>query len=181
VLLASSAGAAQYPQTRQGFWIGLGGGWGDAVLSCSPNCTFTQAAKGGAATGWLKLGGTLRRDVLLGVELNAWVKNVSGSTESVGNASAAVYYYLVPDGGLFVKGGVGYATFRPSSGSTTSGSGFGLVAGAGYDVRIGRNVSLTPVGNFFFGDDGHVTGGGLPVPQAVKHSVIELAVGITFH
>jgi len=29
------------------------------------------------------------------------------------------------------------ATFRPSSGITTSGSGFGLIAGAGYDVRIG--------------------------------------------
>ena len=76
---------------------------------------------------------------------------------------------------------MGYATFRPNSGSTTSGSGFGLIAGAGYDVRIGRNVSLTPVGNFFFGDDGHVTGGGLTVPQSVKHSVIELGVGITFH
>ena len=181
VLLASSAGAAQHAQTREGFWIGLGGGWGDAVLSCSPNCTFTQAAKGGAATAWVKLGGTLRRDVLLGVELNAWVKNVSGSTESVGNASAAVYYYLMPDGGLFLKGGVGYATFRPSSGTTTSGNGFGLIAGAGYDVRIGRNVSLTPVGNFLFGDDGHVTGSGLTVPQSVKHSVIELGLGITFH
>src|SRR5205807_8953042 len=56
-----------------------------------------------------------------------------------------------------LKGGVGYATFRPNAGSTTSGSGFGLIAGAGYDVRIGRNVSLTPVGNFLFGDDGHVT------------------------
>ncbi len=63
LLLASSAGAAQYPQTREGFWIGLGGGWGDAVLSCSPNCTFTQAAKGGAATAWLKLGGTLRPEL----------------------------------------------------------------------------------------------------------------------
>jgi len=181
LIVTMPALSAQHPQTREGFWIGLGGGWGDAVLSCSPNCNFTQAAKGGAATAWLKLGGTLRRDVLLGVELNAWVKSVSGSTESVGNASAAVYYYLMPDGGLFLKGGVGYATFRPTSGSTTSGSGFGAIAGAGYDVRIGRNTSLTLVANFLFGDDGHVTGGGLTVPQAVKHSVIELGVGITFH
>ena len=74
-----------------------------------------------------------------------------------------------------------HATFRPSSESTTSGNGFGLIAGAGYDVRIGRNVSVTPVGTFFFGDDGHVTGGGLPAPQSVKHSVIELGLGITFH
>src|SRR2546430_11730804 len=99
--------SAQHPQTREGFWIGLGGGWGDAVLSCSPNCTFTQAAKGGAATAWLKLGGTLRRDVLLGGELNAWVEKVSGATGSVGDASAARDHYLVPDGGLFLKGGVG--------------------------------------------------------------------------
>src|SRR5204862_245882 len=85
-LLASSAGAAQHPQTRDGFWIGLGGGWGDAVLSCSPNCFFDRSAKGGGVTGFVKLGATVRPDVLLGVELNAWVKDVSGSTESGGTA-----------------------------------------------------------------------------------------------
>ena len=41
LIVTMPALSAQHPQTRQGVWIGLGGGWGDAVLSCSPNCTFT--------------------------------------------------------------------------------------------------------------------------------------------
>jgi len=41
LIVTMPALSAQHPQTREGFWIGLGGGWGDAVLSCSPNCTFT--------------------------------------------------------------------------------------------------------------------------------------------
>ena len=181
-LLASSAGAAQHPQTRDGFWIGLGGGWGDAVLSCSPNCFFDRSAKGGGVTGFVKLGATVRPDVLLGVELNAWVKDVSGSTQSAGNASAAVYYYLTPGGGLFVKAGAGYATYRVESGSAANG--FGFIAGAGYDIRIAPNISLTPVGNFFFGSDGETTvqtTAGTSATGSVKHSVFELGVGITFH
>src|SRR5256712_7446522 len=89
LIVTMPALSAQHAQTREGFWIGLGGGWGDAVLSCSPNCTFTQAAKGGAATAWLKLGGTLRRDVLLGVELNAWLKNASSSAGASRNTAGA--------------------------------------------------------------------------------------------
>src|SRR3989442_14837409 len=99
--------SAQHPQTREGFWIGLGGGWGDAGLSCSPNCTFTQAGKGGGATAWLKLGGTLRRDGLVGGQLNARGKSVSGRRESVGNASAALCFYLIPRRGLCGTGGAG--------------------------------------------------------------------------
>ncbi len=180
VLLASSTGTAQYAQTREGFWIGLGGGWGDAVLSCSPGCFFDRAAKGGGLSGFVKLGMTLRPDVLLGAEFNAWTKDVNGTREWVGNVSGAVYYYLTPGGGLFLKAGAGYATFQPGGG-TPAARGVGVIAGAGYDIRIAPNVSLTPVGNFYFGSDGETTVGSPPLTASVKHSVFELGLGITFH
>src|SRR3989442_1595990 len=193
LIVTMPALSAQHAQTRGGlrnvsltpvgdFAYGHLGGlsWGDAVLSCSPGCFFDRAAKGGGLSGFVKLGMTLRPDVLLGAEFNAWTKDVNGTREWVGNVSGAVYYYLTPSGGLFLKAGAGYATFQPGGG-TPAASGVGLVAGAGYDIRIAPNVSITPVGNFYFGSDGETTGGSPPLTASVKHSVFELGVGITLH
>src|SRR2546425_1089008 len=65
-------------------------------------------------------------------------------------------------------------------GSSVSGRGFGFLAGVGYDIRGGRNVSLTPTANFYFGADGDVSDVSGTVPS-VKHTVIDFGLGITFH
>ena len=49
-------------------------------------------------------------------------------------------------------------------------SGFGMLLGAGYDVRVGRNMSITPVANWFRGGfDGGST------------NVLQIGVGVTSH
>ena len=119
----------------------------------------------------------------MGGEFNGWVKSVSDLTEDVGNASVAVYLYPAAKSGFFVKGGVGWAVFRLSeSGRSTQTNGFGLLGGLGYDIRIGRMVSLTPTGNVYWGSDGDLspsgTGAGIP---SVKHAVFDFSLGLTFH
>jgi hypothetical protein len=172
---------AQRPQVRDGFWIGFGFGYGSASLSCGSGCSFTDQAKGGGATGFLKLGGTLSPKVLLGGDITVWVKDVSGSTESVGNVSFAAYFYPAPASGFFLKGGAGFGTFMLSNGGSVEANGFGLVAGLGYDIRVGRNISITPVGNFCFGSDGDLKNAGVVLIPSVKHAVFDLGLGITFH
>jgi hypothetical protein len=179
---AVANGRAQKPQTREGFWIGLGLGYGSASLSSS-GTSFADSAKGGSATGYFKLGGTLNPNVLLGAEFNGWAKSVSDLTEDAGNASVALYLYPAAKSGFFVKGGVGWAVFRLSeSGRSTQTSGVGLLGGLGYDIRIGRMLSLTPTGNVYWGSDGDLspsgTGTGLP---SVKHTVFDFGLGLTFH
>ena len=112
VLIGATVGAAwaQHPQVREGFWIGFGFGYGHSSLSCGSGCSFTDASKGGGGAGFIKLGGTLSPRVLLGGEVNAWVKDVSGTTEEVGNVSAALYYYPAAASGFFLKGGAGFAS-----------------------------------------------------------------------
>jgi len=45
------------------------------------------------------------------------------------------------------------------------------VTGVGYDVRVARNTSITPVANFNWG-----------APESgVKQHVFQIALGITFH
>src|SRR5258705_4097376 len=93
VLLASSA-SAQKAQTRQRFRIGGGLGYGS--LGCN-GCDRV-----GAPSGYLKLGGTLRQNILLGVETNGWTKSELGNRLTMGNVSGAVYWYPMTTNGMFV-------------------------------------------------------------------------------
>ena len=158
VLLASTA-FAQQAQTRQGFWIGGGLGYGS--LGCE-GCD-----RMGAPSGYLKLGGTLRQNILLGVETNGWTKSELGARLTMGNVSGAVYWYPMVTNGLFVKAGAGYSVLDDSFAST---SGFGLLGGVGYDVRVGRNLSVTPVANWFRGS---FDGG--------SANVLQIGLGVTSH
>src|SRR5437867_6722771 len=65
VLPATTALAAT--QEREGFWIGFGAGYGSANAKCD-HCVAT--GREGGLAGFLKLGGTLNRKVLLGAEFN---------------------------------------------------------------------------------------------------------------
>lgn len=162
ILLAGSA-SAQQAQTRQGFWISGGLGYGS--LGCE-GCDRT-----GAPSGYLKLGGTLRENILLGVETNGWTKSEFGSRLTMGNISGAVYWYPMTTNGLFVKGGAGYSVLDADTGiGSGSESGFGMLAGVGYDVRVGRNLSITPVANWFRGS---FDGG--------SANVLQIGLGVTSH
>ncbi len=181
-VLASSGGSAlqaQHPQTRQGFWIGFGGGYGSAGVSCD-GCGNTD--REGSASGFLKLGGTLSPSVLLGAEVNGWSKSESGVTVNLGNVSAAVYLYPVKTSGFFVKGGAGLSVHRTTGGGNTlDGTGWGLIGGLGYDIRVGRNISLTPVANYYFGQPGDLKINGTTAVTGWTQNVLDIGLGITFH
>jgi len=176
--VAVSAVAAQHPQVRNGFWIGFGFGYGSSNVSCD-GCPSGSRESGGA--GFIKLGGTLNDKVLLGGEINAWTKSESGVTADLGNVSFAGYLYPQPKSGFFVKGGVGFATTRLHNSGTAEASGFGFVLGLGYDIRVGTNISITPVGNFYFGSDGDLKESGTTLETGWKHNVYDFGLGITFH
>jgi hypothetical protein len=180
---------AQRPQTRDGFWIGFGFGGGSAGLSCSttfdPDCANQSRETG--FTGYLKIGGTLTPKVLLGGESTGWLKSESGATAQLGILSAAAYFYPAPATGFFVKGGPGFSVYSEkvdTLGGTyeESGTGFGFILGAGYDLRVGRNISITPVVNFHWGSIGETSSGGVSTSgYGLKESVFDFQLGITFH
>jgi hypothetical protein len=157
--------SAQHAQTRDGFWFGAGLGYG------SIGCDGCGGDRTGGSSGYLKLGGTVSPHLLLGVETNGWYKSEGGETLTQGNLSAAAYWYPSLNTGLFLKGGLGYARLSADtfigSGST---NGWGAILGAGYDIRVGANTSITPTANWFSGNyDGGST------------DVFQLGLGITLH
>jgi hypothetical protein len=166
-LLATTA-FAQQAQTRQGFWIGGGMGYGSMGLGCS---TCAGVGREGSMTGYVKLGGTLRQNILLGVESNVWTKSEGAGRVTMGNFSGAAYWYPMATQGLFIKGGAGYSRLSADDGSiSASDGGFGIIGGVGYDIRAGRNMSITPVANWY---RGAFNGG--------SANVLDFGIGITGH
>ena len=179
VVLATTSLAAQRPQTRQGFWIAFGLGYGQTVLSGSGLSGDAE----GSYTSHIRLGGTLSRHVLLAGDVTAWGKEEGGVMTTVGNTSAIVQYYPKAESGLFLKGGAGFSAILidVSGGVEPSGSTFGLSAGVGYDIRLARNFSLTPIFDFLYGGSRNLTDAGGTVYPSVASTLWTLGLGVTFH
>ena len=132
------------PQLRHGFWFSGGLGYGS--LGCQ-NCS----GRTGALSGNISLGGTLSPKLLLGVSTNGWTKSDSGATLTVGTLTAAVRFYPSATGGFFMTGGLGLGTVSAgvSGFGSASQTGVAGLLGLGYDIPVGRSVSLTPYWNGF--------------------------------
>ena len=167
LMLAVPAASAQHPQVREGFWwsIGLGGG----SLGCE-NCDDRES--GGAAT--LSFGGTVSDHVLLAGTLSGWGKNENDATLTVGLTTFTVRYYPSATGGFWLTAGLGVGSTDLTIGDnptiTFSESGFGGLAGLGYDIRVGRMISITPWLQWFGLDND---------PGSVN--VGQLGIAVTFH
>jgi hypothetical protein len=184
-LLSAPSAWAAHPQTRQGFWIGFGAGYGSA--SASADCEDCGGGdRQGSVSAFLKLGGTLNQHVLLGVEANAWTREQDNVTLTLGSFTGTVTVYPQASGGFFLKGGFGasYVDTSAQAGSvdvSVSKTGWGLLAGIGYDLRVGRNVSLTPCVNYFYGKPGDLVFEGEDALPGWKQNVVSFELGLTFH
>lgn len=171
--------AAQRPQVREGFWISFGVGAGNLSWDCD-GCTKADA---NGPTGFLRLGGTPSAKVLLGAEFNGWALDVGAADVTAGYGAFTVYWYPSATGGFFLKGGLGGASWQKKDAITTVGSSSGAVLlGTGYDWRVGRKISISPMLTLWSStkadlrDNADVT-----VDTGFRHSGANLQVGITFH
>jgi hypothetical protein len=106
---------------------------------------------GGLAGGW-----TLSQRIQLGLGAAGWTK--SGLAEGdvrirliIGTLDARVRFYPDPQFGFFFTGGLGLGVMRFSdeNGASTNETGIGILGGAGYDIAVAPNVSLTPFANYY--------------------------------
>jgi len=174
VLLTSWTASAQRLQRHDGFWIGfgLGGGWNTSE-------GLDDARRGGFA-GYFRLGGSPSQKVLLGGEAIAWGRSENGVAVSRGNATFSIMFFPSRNGGFFLKGGVGGANVTVAASGfgvtvTDSQQGFGSTFGLGFDVRLGRNIYLTPNVDFLF--QAFDAGGG----QTSTNTLTLINLGLTWH
>lgn len=164
-VLAAAPLSAQNAPTREGFWIGFGFGYGSLGVT-------DFGSREGGVSGYLKLGGTVKPNLLVGAESSGWYKSEDGVTLNTGLLAGTVTLYPAPASGFFVKGGVGLAATKLDVSGFGSGTdtGWGFIGGVGYDARVGRNMSITPVANWVYGGfDGYNT------------NVLQVGLGVTWH
>ena len=161
-------GSAQRAQTREGFWIGFGFGYGGLDITCE----LCEVDRESGLSGYLKLGGTLNPGLLIGGQTLGWTKEEGGITVTQGSLTGNLWWYPSSSGGFWLTGGAGLAVIDADAGigGSDNETGFAALAGLGYDIRVGRNISIVPSATWQFGfyDD-------------FGANVLQLALGITFH
>jgi len=160
VLPAQESSSSPY---REGFWIGFGFGPGHAQIDCSacgPRAAGDPWDGGSGMTVYVAAGGTARPNLLVGGEVNQYLKesNSSEREASLASASLVAQYYPVKESRVFVRGGAGFGHYSLVSyyyldsfmGRTSAGLssfGYAVQAGVGYDLVLGRRLALVPFAN----------------------------------
>ncbi len=121
------------------------------------------------------------RQLLLGGEVNAWSRDKSGLTETVGDMSAVAYVYPSAGGTFFLKGGVGVAIYTANTSPKLEATGLGVNVGAGIDLYLGRKFSLTPYASFLTGLSGNMKVGGTDTGVAAKPNLFQVGVAASWH
>ena len=125
-----------YPQTRQGFYFGLGLGTGSADLGSG---TANSTRLSGSA-GSFRFGFTLNPNIALGLESNSWLKSAPDGLFGITTLTLAASVF--PAEGLVLRAGVGA---EGGAGDGLGGeAGSGLMVGAAYEFRVARSFALGP-------------------------------------
>ncbi len=172
--------AAQEHARPQGFWIGFGFGDGSMGVHCG-TCSTTRT---GDVAGYLRLGGTVSQHVLLGGEVNGWAHSAGGVDQSLAFATGMVYWYPSATGAFYVSAGLGVMSFTQSDGTNTVSAAAGTAeVGAGYDIRLGRNFSITPFLNSLATSAASFAINGQALTNASREtmSLVTLGIGLTWH
>ncbi len=122
---------------RSGLWFNAGLGYG------SWGCQDCLSRDNGLS-GNLTIGGSINDRFLIGFGTAGFTKNVGGELFNIGHYDARIRFYPSRTNGFFVTGGAGIGMVSFSGDSET---GLGMLLGLGYDIRVAKNVSLTPFWN----------------------------------
>jgi hypothetical protein len=175
-------------QERHGIWFGVSLGPGSAGVNCT-ECIFNDRRTAGALI--VKGGWTLNPQALVGVEVDVWTQGAPNLPNSftialtLANVSGTFTYYPGRTSGFFVKGGAGLsiadfdAHLDGKAMTTNLGKGPGVIAGAGYDLRVWRRVSLTAGVDYWYGRIGDASFLGSPIGRHWTQNIAVATFGIT--
>ncbi len=169
---------AQETQPRQGFGISFGLGGGSAGIDCD-GCGSDRDTGG---SGYLRLGGHVRPDLFVAFESIGFVTSNDGWDTTGGFYSVATQWYPNVDKGFYLKGNLGVAGVVEDDGfDEIEVAAFGLGLGIGYDIRLGRNFSLTPYANLVYTAKGDVKLNGSSTGIKAGFNLFQIGLGFTWH
>jgi len=157
---ASNAGSRL--QTREGFWFNAGLGFG------SWGCQDCEGYRENGLSGGLSLGTAITDRLMLGVGTTGFSrKTADGELFTIGTLDARVRFYPKRTSGFNLTTGLGLGSLSYAGESEI---GMGLMLGVGWDIRVAKNVSISPFWNGFAMQNSNVDA-----------NVGQLGIGITIH
>jgi hypothetical protein len=176
LVLTGSPAVAQVE--RSGFWFGAGVGMGSARLSCS----ICRGGRDGGTSGYLRLGATLTKRMLLGAEATVWYHSANSVDFLLGSVQGVVYLYPMRNNGFYIKTGLGMAQYSAKDNDDKiSTQALAGQVGVGYEVPIGHTMSIVPFANFLGTSGADVRFNDTVNDLSANTSLIQLGVGITLH
>jgi hypothetical protein len=145
------------PHYRNGLWLEGALGWGEESYKFANDPYSAGLSK---PTFGLRMGGTLGPHFRLGAEWNIWWNNyqeIDGDglpvdvNETLNAVMAIGRLYPAKSLGLFVKGGVGLGITHAGVefGNATTETGFVSSLGAGWEIKLSRNLFFTPAVDWY--------------------------------
>jgi hypothetical protein len=145
----SPAAAGDHPQSRTGFFVGLGLGWGNMGADLGS----VEVDRQSSVSGNFRFGWSVADNLALGLEATSWSKNYAITTNQDLNLTAGVtafaLTYFPGNMGLFIRGGLGFSSARTEfkSGSNSvdhTENGLGFLGAVGYEWRLTQKFALGP-------------------------------------
>jgi len=136
ILLPMTAGA--HPQTRSGFFMGLGLARGSMAQTSGEYSTDRVGGTGGT----FRLGYAINPMFALGLENNSFFTSNSSVIEGLGTSTVAASFF--PALGLVLRGGIGAGYGGAASDGLSGDFGFGWTVGTAYEFRVARSFAIGP-------------------------------------
>ena len=177
-VLSASGLQAQRAASHRGVWLGGGIGMGSARLSC----TVCRSGRDGGGSGYLRIGATVTPQLLIGGEALAWYHSAGNLSFLLGSVQAVVFLYPMPTSGFYIKTGFGLAQYSAKDpNNKISSQALAGQVGVGYELAVGRGMSIVPYANFLGTTGADVRFNDTVSGLGAKTSLIQVGVGLTLH
>lgn len=196
LLLVSTAQAGQWEHAREGWMVGFGLGGGTAEAKVDGNGVDVSSDRSGGGAGSFRVGYAVAPNLVLGLESHAWVRQETETilgtdtdlTTTLSEFTLAATWFP-SESGFYLRGGLGGGTISQevaigSANVKVEESGFGLIAGIGYEWRLTRTFALGPQLDITYvniGESDVDDGTGTMVKADVSFNTVTIQMGFNWY
>ena len=176
--LAPRVAPAQRGSPRaESFWFsaGIGPTW------LRVSCEICRSDRGTGVSGYIAIGGSGGRGVLVGAEATGRFKREGGVRETVWGFGAVAHWFPSTRRRLYWKAGAGVQLYRIEDGTDVlTASPFGVQVGVGWELPLSRRYRWVPSATLHIAS----VGGGLKLNGAssvndVSLTMLQVGIGVT--
>ena len=176
-LAAPTALSAQGVERSEALWLGVGLGGGSAALTCEGCAEHRDEG----VTGYVRFGGALTPDLLLGLELNTWLRRNDALDQRIQTLTVLAHHYPVNGRGLWLGAQAGFARYSErfeADDADVATSGAVIGASVGWELWLRPTLSIEPSVIYLRQLTGELEMNGFALHEPARLNLVQAGVGI---